>query len=113
MFKSTVQSTGNPSIYIVAYLLKARTVEPAEMIVAWEWLCKQTPFARQGLNDHQVIAATAAHTTIAELLEAVFSVQPVLRLHNSNPEAMKSGCEPIKGDGLEAVVSEFSPGANS
>jgi hypothetical protein len=63
----------------VAYLLKARVVEPAETAVAMERLCKQTPVARQWLGDRHAIAATVAHARIAELLEAMFSV----RLYNS------------------------------
>jgi hypothetical protein len=29
-------------MYIVACLLKARIVKPAETTVAWEWLCKRS-----------------------------------------------------------------------
>jgi hypothetical protein len=76
-----------------------------------ERLCKQTPVARQWLGDRHVIVATVAHATTAKLLEAVISVRSVPRIYNSDPAAMK-GCEPVKGDGLEAAVGEFSPGAN-
>jgi hypothetical protein len=65
-------------------------VEPAERAVARERLYKRTPVARQWLDDRHAIAATVAHATLAELLEAVFSVQSVARLHNSNPAAIKS-----------------------
>jgi hypothetical protein len=61
-------------------LLGGRIVEPAEMAVAREWLCKQTCVARQWLGDCHVIGATGAHVTIAELLE-VFAVGSVPRLY--------------------------------
>jgi hypothetical protein len=39
--------------------------------VAWQWL-----------SSRHVMAATDTHTRIGELLEAVFSLRPVLRLYN-------------------------------
>jgi hypothetical protein len=66
----------------MAYWLEARIVEPAQMAVAGEQLCKQMPVARQWLGDHHVVAAKVAHATTAELFEAVFSVQSMPRLYN-------------------------------
>jgi hypothetical protein len=67
---------------IVAYWLKVKIVELAEMAVARERLCKQMPVVRQWLRDHHVIESTAAHGTIVELSEAVFSVQSMPMLYN-------------------------------
>jgi hypothetical protein len=38
-----------------------------------------------------VIATTDTHTTIEELLEAVFSVQSVPRLYNKDPVPLRDG----------------------
>jgi hypothetical protein len=46
----------------VAYVLKARTVEPEGTAIAREWLHK-----------HTIPMAMKEHATIEELLEAVFS----------------------------------------
>jgi hypothetical protein len=62
---------------MVACWLKARIVEPSEMAVAREQLCKQTPVARQWFGDHYVIAASQL-ATMEELLEVVFSMWSVL-----------------------------------
>jgi hypothetical protein len=43
-----------------------------------------TPVARQWLSSRHIIAVTDKHTTTAELLEAVFSVQSVPRLYNED-----------------------------
>jgi hypothetical protein len=53
------------------------------------------------------------YATIEEMLEVVFSVQSVLRLHNKDQLPLLVSCEPGKGDRLQAAVGEFSPGANS
>jgi hypothetical protein len=76
----------------VAYLLKARIVELAEMAVAREWLCKQMLVAKQWLGDCHVITATVAHTTIAEPFEAVFFCMAMPRLYNLDTVALKSSC---------------------
>jgi hypothetical protein len=52
-------------------MLKARLVKGAETAVARQWLSKRN-----------VTAAALTHTTMEELLEAVFFVQSVLRLYN-------------------------------
>jgi hypothetical protein len=57
-----------------------------------------------------VIAATVPHATIAEVLEAVFSVRAVPRLCNQDQLPLLVSCDPVKGDSLEAAVGEFSPG---
>jgi hypothetical protein len=69
--------------YTVAYLLRARIVDPADTAVAKERLCKQTRVSEQWLGDRHVIAATFAHPTIAEMLEALFSVPSVPKLYVS------------------------------
>jgi hypothetical protein len=69
-------------VYVVAYWLKTRILEPAETAVAKERLCKQTPVTRQWLGNRHVIAVTISHTTIVELSEAVGSVRSVPRLYN-------------------------------
>jgi hypothetical protein len=66
----------------VSFWLKARIVELTETAGAMERLCKQTPVARQRLGGRHVIAATVAHASIAELLEAVFYVQSEPRLYS-------------------------------
>jgi hypothetical protein len=64
------------SNYIVACLLKARLMEPAETAVAREHLCKHSHCL--------VMATTDMHATIEKLLESVFSVQSVSRLYNDD-----------------------------
>jgi hypothetical protein len=56
----------------VAYLLKARIVDPADTAIARERFCKQMRVTLQWLGDLHVIAVTTAHTTVVEWLEALF-----------------------------------------
>jgi hypothetical protein len=62
-------------------------MKPAETAVAKESLCKHF-LARQWLCSLYVIAATDRHTKI-ELLETVFSVQSVQRLHKKDQSREK------------------------
>jgi hypothetical protein len=52
--------------------MKARTVEPEEMIIARQWFGKHVPVAMN------------IHTT--ELLEVVFSMQSMPRLYNEDQQ---------------------------
>jgi hypothetical protein len=52
-----------------ACLLKARSVKPAEIVVARQWL-----------SSRQVKATTDTHETVEELLEAVFPVLSVQKI---------------------------------
>jgi hypothetical protein len=54
-------------------VLKARIVEPEEMAVARQWLCKHVSRATKSCGHSN------RYTKIEELLEAVFSVQFVVR----------------------------------
>jgi hypothetical protein len=63
----------------VAYLLKARTVEPEkQLLLANSSL--NTPTARQWFSSCHLITARDAHTTMEEWLNVVFSGQSVPRL---------------------------------
>jgi hypothetical protein len=65
------------------------------------------------VGNRHVIAATVAHAIIEELLEAVFSVRSVQRLHDEDQLPLLVSCEPVKVDSLEVAVGDFGPGANS
>jgi hypothetical protein len=67
----------------VAYLLKAKIMESADIAIARERLLN-TPIARPWLSSRHVKAATDTHETIKELLEAAFSVRSVPRLYNED-----------------------------
>jgi hypothetical protein len=84
--------------YIMACLLKARTVKPAEIAITRERLCKHA-VARQWLSSRHMMAATDTHATIEELLEAVFSVRSLPNLYNEDqlsvlvePESREREC---------------------
>jgi hypothetical protein len=68
----------------VACLLKARTVKPAETAVARQWL-----------SSHNVMATTDMHTTMEELLEAVFAVRSVPKLYNKDQLPLRVSRETV------------------
>jgi hypothetical protein len=67
-------------------VLKARIVKPAETAAARERLRKRV--ARQWLGSRHVMAATDAHATKEEMLEAVFSVRSVPWLYNEEQPSL-------------------------
>jgi hypothetical protein len=52
-----------------------------------------TSVARQWFNSRHLMAATDTHTTIEELLEAVFSVRSVRRLYNEDQLPLRESLE--------------------
>lgn len=67
-------------MYIVTCPLTARIVEPEKIPTARQWLCINT-FPQQ---PNHMTAAKDTHATVEGLLEAVFSVESVLRLYAGN-----------------------------
>jgi hypothetical protein len=63
----------------VTCLLKAGIVEPEEMAVARQWLCKHVSMATNSRD-----ATTYTHATLEEMLEAVFSVGSMQRLYKES-----------------------------
>jgi hypothetical protein len=76
----------------VTCLLKARIVKPAETIVARQWL-----------SGSHAKAATQ-HSTVGELLEAVFSVRSVPSLYN---EDQPVSTRRVRVESLETVERVF------
>jgi hypothetical protein len=74
-------------IYIVACLLKTRIVKPTETTVTRERLSKNKHVAKQWFSTRHEIAATGTHATIEKMLQEVFSVRFVPRLHNKEQPA--------------------------
>jgi hypothetical protein len=67
----------------VAYLLKARNMEPEKQPLLGNGSAN-TPIAEQWFSMCHVIATRDVHATTEERLEAVFSVQSVPRLYNED-----------------------------
>jgi hypothetical protein len=69
LFEDSLHCCFHENLHIVAYLLKARIVKPAETTVGRERLC-----------EHPLLGNESANNNIAAM-ETVFSVRPVHRLY--------------------------------